>query len=124
MTQQELLFFDALPGMLPVYAQLRERILAACPGTQVRVSKTQISFRGRYLFAMVSLPRRRMKTPQEEHIIVSFGLGYEVQSERIFATAQPAPRRRTHHVAVHNAADADDELMGWIVEAYGFAQNK
>lgn len=85
MTQQELLFFDALPGMLPVYAQLRERILAACPGTQVRVSKTQISFRGRYLFAMVSLPRRRMKAPQEEHIIVSFGLGYEVQSERIFA---------------------------------------
>lgn len=42
--------------MLPAYTALREKLEERFPGLNVKVAKTQISFRSRYIFAMVSLP--------------------------------------------------------------------
>lgn len=61
MQTEELLFFDPMPQALPLYQALREHVAAACPDLRVKVSKTQISFYHRRLFAMVSLPLRRRK---------------------------------------------------------------
>ena len=47
MTQEEQAFFAKLPSMLPVYQALRDRLTAAYPDTQFKVTKTQISFRNR-----------------------------------------------------------------------------
>ena len=75
LTADELLFFDPMPGMLPVYQVLRRRLLDAHPEVGIRVTKTQISFRSRYIFAMVSFLRPAAGSPRE-HLTVSFGLGY------------------------------------------------
>lgn len=124
MTADELMFFDRMPEMAPVYAALREKLRSAYPDMEIRVAKTQISFRNRHLFAMASLPARRVRGWPERYLLVSFGLSHRQESPRIVQSVEPYPNRWTHHVIVTHEAELDDELMGWIEEAYRFALAK
>ena len=123
MTQDELQFFAGHGAALPIYTELRSRVFAQWPDGEVRVARTQITFRARYGFAFVSTRRMGRRCP-EVFIIVSFGLGREVRSERIFAASEPYPNRWTHHVIVASPDEVDGELMGWLAEAHDFALNK
>lgn len=76
----ELLFFNAMPQMLPIYEVLKEKLIAAYPDVTIKVSKTQISFSNRRIFAMASLPWKRRKGWPEEYLLVSFGLSYKKES--------------------------------------------
>ncbi len=124
MTTDELQFFDKFPDMLPVYETLKEKLVRSYPDLAVKVSKTQISFRNRYLFAFASLPWRRIKGWPEQYLMVSFGLSYHKESPRIVQATEPYPHRWTHHVIARTAEEIDEELMGWIDEAYRFAAIK
>lgn len=123
MTQDELLFFSGYGEALPIYAALRERVLGLWPDVDIRVAKTQITFKARYGFAFVSTRRMGRRCP-DVFIIVSFGLGRKLDSARIFAASEPYPGRWTHHVIVASPEEVDEELMGWIDEARGFALTK
>ncbi len=123
MTQDELQFFAGHGAALPIYTELRSRVFAQWPDVEVRVARTQITFKARYGFAFVSTRRIGRRCP-EVFIIVSFGLGREVRSERIFAASEPYPNRWTHHVIVASPDEVDGELMGWLAEAHDFALNK
>ena len=123
MTQDELQFFASHGAALPIYTELRSRVFAQWPDVEVRVARTQITFKARYGFAFVSTRRMGRRCP-EVFIIVSFGLGREVRSERIFAASEPYPNRWTHHVIVASPDEVDGELMGWLAEAHDFALNK
>ena len=123
MTQDELQFFAGHGAALPIYTELRSRVFAQWPDVEVRVARTQITFKARYGFAFVSTRRIGRRCP-EVFIIVSFGLGREVRSERIFAASEPYPNRWTHHVIVASPDEVDGELMGWLAEANDFALNK
>lgn len=124
MTADELLFFDRLPRFLPVYAELKKILSARYPEMTVRVTKTQISFGSRYVFAMVSLPYRRKREWPKEYLMVSFGLPALNSSPRIAASAEACPGRWTHHVLVEGPEALDAELLGWIDEAYRFSMVK
>lgn len=124
MSTDELLFFDRLPRFLPVYEALKERLEARYPDMTVKVTKTQISFRSRYVFAMVSLPYRRMKDWPKEYLMVSFGLNDQKKSPRIAQSVEAYPNRWTHHVIVERVEDLNDELLGWLDEAYQFSMMK
>ena len=109
MIQDVLMFFDKDPNMLPLYEALEQQILSRIENVQLRVQKTQITFsdpRG-YLFA--SRPRRR-----GGGLMVTFGLSAPLKSPRLFAVANPAPGRYTHHVQMADPADIDGQLMQWI----------
>ena len=123
MTQDELQFFAGHGAALPIYTELRSRVFAQWPDVEVRVARTQITFKARYGFAFVSTRRMGRRCP-EVFIIVSFGRGREVCSERIFAASEPYPNRWTHHVIVASPDEVDGELMGWLAEAHDFALNK
>ena len=123
MTQDELQFFAGHGAALPIYTELRSRGFAQWPDVEVRVARTPITFKARYGFAFVSTRRMGRRCP-EVFIIVSFGLGREVRSERIFAASEPYPNRWTHHVIVASPDEVDGELMGWLAEAHDFALNK
>lgn len=123
MTQDELQFFAGHGAALPIYTELRSRVFAQWPDVEVRVARTQITFKARYGFAFVSTRRMGRRCP-EVFIIVSFGLGREVRSERIFAASEPYPNRWMHHVIVASPDEVDGELMGWLAEAHDFALNK
>lgn len=121
MTDAETLFFAPMPQALPIYAALARRMEKAFPGAEVKVAKTQITWKERYGFAFASLPLRRRKGWPEVCLIVSFGTGERLESPRILAAAEPYPGRWTHHVAVADPAEIDGELMGWLQEAHAFA---
>lgn len=116
MTMAEILFFSGAGDCLPVYETLWRRVLTACPGTRVIVSKTQIAFAAKYRFAFASLRGKRL--------IVTFGLPERVDSPRIWQAAEPYPGRWTHHVRVESPEKIDEELMGWIERAWSFAMRK
>ena len=124
LTGDELLFFNAHPGLLPLYEALRGKILAAQPDASVRISKTQISFRSRYIFAMVSLPVHRRKGWPEEYLLFSFGLGRRLDSPRVVQAVEPYPNRWTHHVLLTEPGQLDGEWMGWVEEAWRFSMTK
>lgn len=124
MHPDELLFFDKMPAMLPVYARLREQLAAAYPNLGIRVGKSQISFRNRYGFAAASLPWRRVKGWPAEYLLVTFGLARRLDDPRIAQAVEPYPNRWTHHVLVQTSEEVDETLLRWIDEAYWFAQSK
>lgn len=124
MHPDELLFFDQMPAMLPVYARLREQLEAAYPDLGIRVGKSQISFRNRYGFASASLPWRRVKGWPAEYLLVTFGLARRLDDPRIAQAVEPYPNRWTHHVLVQTPEEVDETLLRWIDEAYWFAQSK
>ena len=124
LTGDELLFFNAHPGLLPLYEALRGKILAAQPDASVRISKTQISFRSRYIFAMVSLPVHRRKGWPEEYLLFSFALGRRLDSPRVAQAVEPYPNRWTHQVLLTEPGQLDGEWMGWVEEAWRFSMTK
>jgi hypothetical protein len=124
MNFNEAIFFDRIPQMLPVYKTLRDKILSKYANVQVKVSKTQISFKNRHIFAMVSLPLCRIKNTPEVYAIVSFGLPYRLNSSRIFHAAEPHPNRWTHHVLIEHDENVDYQLMEWLDAAFQFSMTK
>ena len=115
-----LFFFDGQPERLVLYQALLQRLDGAFPEASVKVQKSQISFYGPGLFAMVSLPRRK----RDPGIVVSFGLGRREDSPRIGVAAEPYPNRWTHHVTVAKEEEFDGELLGWLREAWDFCRSK
>lgn len=124
MTTDERMFFNRMPVLLPLYAALREAVEARCPGMEIRVAKTQVSFCSRHVFAMASPPWRRIRGWPEEYLLVSFGLSRRQDSARIVQAVEPYPNRWTHHVIVRRPEEIDAELLGWLEEAYRFSMEK
>lgn len=124
MTAEELVYFDKMPQMLPLYEALKEKLDNTYPEMGIKVTKTQISFRNRHVFAMASLPWRKIKGWPKEYLLVSFGLSYQKESPRIVQSVEAYPNRWTHHVIVENINQIDNELMAWIQEAYQFSMIK
>ena len=119
-----LFFFDGKPLELGLYQALFARMEAAFPQASVKVQKSQISFYDRHLFAAASLPVRRKKTWPEHCLVVTVGLNRRLDSPRVAVASEPYPGRWTHHVLVTEADQIDEELMGWLREAWNFAESK
>lgn len=125
MNQDVLYFFDRKPEALPLYETFEQKVFSEVDGVKVKVQKTQIAFSNRHNFAFVSfLPVRKAKDRPAVYIVVTFGLGYHLESPRIDAAVEPYPGRFTHHVLVSGTGEIDEELMGWVKEAAFFSDSK
>ena len=101
MSTDELLFWDRWPRLLPLYELLRERLMSAYPEMKIKVSKSQISFYNRHMFACVSFARvRKKKDCPDPYLVVTYGLGRKVGSPRVDVVTEPYPNRVTHHVVI------------------------
>ena len=114
------LFFNTRPASLPLFEALEAVLEAEFPAASVRVQKSQISFYGRHLFAMASLPRRK----KEEGLLLTLGLGRPLDSPRVAYQSEPYPGRFTLHVPLKSSAELDPELLAWLREAWEFNQTK
>lgn len=121
MTDDELLFFDSMPQMLPIYEAFCQGLEDRGLAFTAKVSRTQISLRNRYVFAAVSLPWRKVKGWPEEYLLVSLGLSYHKESPRVAVATEPYPNRWTHHILLTTSNEVDAELLDWTEEAYRFA---
>ncbi len=125
MSDDVLLFFSGHMAALPLYERLEGEIARLFPDTKIEARKTQISFKNRHLFACASfLPVRPRAERPDPYLTVTFGLGRPVCAPRIAASTEAAPNRWTHHVLVGSPEEIDKELLGWLREAYEFAEKK
>lgn len=119
-----LFFFNGKPLELALYKTLFQRMEKVFPDASVRVQKSQISFYCRHLFGAVSLPVRRKKNWPEHCIVVTIGLAAQLESPRVAVAVEPYPGRWTHHVLISEEDQIDGELLGWLREAWKFAESK
>ena len=125
MDQDVLYFFYRKQEALTLYEAFEEKVFSEVDSVKVKVQKTQIAFSNRHNFAFVSvLPVRKAKERPKVFIVVTFGLGYPLESPRIDAAVEPYPGRFTHHVLVSETWEIDDELMEWVKEAAAFSAGK
>ena len=127
-TQSDILFFfEAQPEALPLYEAVQAAVLALDEfgPVRIKVSKTQIGFYNRRLFACASFARvKRAKDLPHPWLTVTFGLDHRVESERIAVATEPYPRRWTHHLVIGSPEEVDDELKAWLRQAAAFAASK
>ncbi len=125
-TQQDLLaFFSQQPQALPLCEAFLQKLQAQHPETHTRVQKTQVTFSNRHIFACLSLARVRKKALlPDPHLVLTLGLPAPLASPQAEIKTEPYPGRWTHHILLSAPDDLDPELMGWVAEAYAFAQEK
>lgn len=123
MSEEE--FFAGHLAMLPVYERLRQELLWRYPDMEIRVSRTQVSFHDRHMFACVSfsrvLPKEVLPKP---YLTLTLGLPEPLESLRVSVRAEPYPGRWTHHLAISGADELDEDLFCWIDAAHRFALMK
>ena len=115
-------FFQPHPAALPVYESLLAMLESTTPEASVRIQKTQISFYGRHLFAAVSLRRRR--TWPKDCLVLTLGLPFQPASPRFAETVEPYPGRWTCHLPLCASEQLDEEVRGWIRQAWDFSETK
>ena len=119
-----LFFFDGKPLELALYEALFRHLEMEFSEASVRVQESQISFYGRHLFSAASIPVRRKKSWPEHCIVVTIGLSHQLESPRVAVAVEPYPGRWTHHILLSDEAQIDGELLGWLREAWEFAESK
>lgn len=120
-----LLFFGGHPAALPLLEALEEKLAARFPEAEKRVQKTQITYYHRHVFACVSFARVKRKAALPENwLTLTLGLPYPLESERAAAKTEVYPGRWTTHFVITSEEDLDEELFGWVEQAYAFAEQK
>lgn len=120
-----LMFFDAHIAALPIYEAFAGELLKRFPDTSTRVQKSQITFSNRHVYACVSFARVKRKAElPEPYIVVTLGLPYPLDSDRVAVKTEPYSGRWTTHIVVGSPAELDDQFWAWVEQAYDFAENK
>ena len=120
-----LLFFKEHPAALPVYEAFARKLAGALPNSNVRVQKTQITFSNRHVYACVSFLRVKKKAElPDSFFVLTLGLPYALESERVAVKTEPYPGRWTTHFVISRLSDLDEELFAWVRQAYAFAAQK
>lgn len=60
----------------------------------------------------------------DPYFVVTLGLPCPLASARVAVRTEPYPGRWTHHIVIGSAAELDDELFGWLDQAYAFSESK
>lgn len=90
-------------------------VLQGLGGCSIRVTRSQAAFRRRRGFAYLWLPGRYLRRPSAE-VVLSVALRRRDPSPRWKEVAHPARAHWMHHL-VHDPADIDSEVAGWLREA-------
>lgn len=114
-------YFAADSAVVPLYKSIESLMFALGEVTR-KVQKTQISFSSGKGFAYVWLPIHKVKGRPEHYIVLSFSQPQQIVSPRIVETAEPYPGRWMHHLILSTQEDLDEELLGWLREAYNFGR--
>ena len=118
MDANTLLFFQQQPAALPLYEAFEKAVVSKYP-------KTQITFSNKHIFACVSFLRVKKKRElPDPYLVITLGMPYPLESSRAAAKTEPYPGRWTTHIVIGKEEDMDEELLGWLAEAYNFAQIK
>lgn len=108
-------FFAGQPLGLATYEWIRSRV-AELGGAEVRVTASQVAFRRRQGFAFLWRPEQYLDDPDAE-VVLTLVLDRHDPSPRFEEVVHPG-RQWVHHLQVRDLADLDEEVEGWLREAY------
>ena len=80
------------------------------------MTRSQIAFRRRTGFAFVWRPGQYVTS--DVPAVLSIALPHEVASDRFKSVVHPSTGVWMHHLELREVGQVDDEVRGWLVEAY------
>lgn len=107
--------FRRNPVDLECFHALAAAVAARWSEASLKVHRTQISFCDPRPFCYAWVRARRF--------YVTFGLDMPIENPRINMVVEPYPNRWTHHVAVSEPNQIDDQLLDWIDLARRFKRS-
>ncbi|MGI6115273.1 MULTISPECIES: DUF5655 domain-containing protein [unclassified Clostridium] len=114
-------YFNGVSEMMELFEALDKKVRAAFPKSTRRIQKSQISYDAQgHLFCALSKPVHRQKGWPAVSMILTFGLGTPLDSPRIFQVVQPYPGRWTHHTLLAAPEELDQEMLGFLGQAWAF----
>jgi hypothetical protein len=112
-------FFAGQDKSRQIFEAVRRAIEAIGPA-ELRISKSQISFRRRRAFAWVWMPGRYL-SGKSAPLVLTLSFRSRDASPRWKEIVEPAPGRFTHHLEMYSTAEIDDEVRAWLQDAWGGA---
>lgn len=112
-------FFEGCPEGLQLYRAVAGVVAQIGGEADVRVTKSQIAFRRRKGFAYVWRPGQYVTS--DVPAVLSIALPQSVVSDRIKSVAHPSKNVWMHHIELRDRSQIDDEVRGWLAEAYEHA---
>ncbi|WP_296605731.1 DUF5655 domain-containing protein [Nocardioides sp.] len=110
-------FFAGNDAGLAAY-RLAHDAIGGWGGCEERVGRSQVCLRRARAFAWLWNPRQYLRNAGAD-VVVTFALDHELDSARIKQAVRTGPLLVVHHVELRDpAADLDEELLGWLREAY------
>ncbi len=85
--------------------------------TELCVTKSQIAFRRRVAFAWAWTPARYLRG-RVAPLVLTLAFRHRDASPRWKEIVEPVPGRFTHHLELYAAGDIDDEVRGWLQNAW------
>ncbi len=112
-------FFHGQPASRELFEAVREAVEAIGPA-EMRVTKSQVAFWRRRPFAMVWMPEQYLRR-KAAPLVLTLSFRRRDPSPRWKSIVEPAPGRFTHHLELYSTGDIDEEVRGWLKEAWGEA---
>jgi hypothetical protein len=94
-----------------------QQVAEALGETEVRVSKSQVAFRRKRPFAWAWRPEQYLG-PGRPPLVLTVGLRRRDGSTRWKEVLEPARGRFTHHLELHAPEEVDEQVRGWLREAW------
>jgi hypothetical protein len=110
--------FDGHPTGLAIHDRVAE-VVGALGDVESRVTRSQVAFRHGRGFAFVWRPGQYVRS--EVPAVLSIALPREVSSPRFKEVVHPSPRVWMHHLELDDVSQVDDEVRGWLREAWEHA---
>lgn len=113
-------YFSGQPLAKTLYEVVRREI-EALGEAEMRVSKSQIAFRRRRAFAWVWRPGQYLTGRAVAPLVLTVALPGRDASPRWKEIVEPVPGKFIHHLELTDPADIDDEVRGWLRQAWDAA---
>ncbi|YBV94429.1 DUF5655 domain-containing protein (plasmid) [Phyllobacteriaceae bacterium JZ32] len=113
---QEDRFFSERPDARVIYQTVKDAV-REIDGAEIRISKSQIGFYRKHLFASVWRPGDYLRGAVPP-LVLSIYLRRHDRSPRWKEVTEARPGRFTHHPVLCSAADVDREVKLRLVEAW------
>ena len=109
-------FFADQPAAQQLFAAVRHAV-GGIGATSIRATRSQVAFRRRRTFAAVWRPGQYLAGATAPLVLTIF-LPRRITSPRWKEVVEPAPGRFTHHLELHDPAEVDEEVRGWLRVAW------
>lgn len=106
------------PDSLAIYREVKQAV-DEIGEASVRTTKSQVAFRRRRGFAYVWRPGQYVAS--DVPLVLSLALPHEIHSERFKEVVHPSPGAWMHHLELRGPRGVDDEVRGWLAEAWAAA---